>query len=269
MDSNKVQLLALSQVKVNADNPRTISGEKFQKLINSILVFPKMMELRPVVINSQLVALGGNMRTNALNFIAKMQPSDIASRLEQLRDYQKLTSGEKDALKKYWGAWVKKPTVHAVKADTLSPTEQQQFIVKDNVSFGAWDFDALANKFDERDLGDWGMDIWQPTEFVSSPSAPVGSVPTQQPNYPADSEDDGVGILPNINEVLDNLKGDSFQSIVRDESDLFVASFTFHKEYFDLIKRYIDGVTKDVICEEIIRLAKEYDAAQTIKTETE
>lgn len=192
MDSNKVQLLALSQVKVNADNPRTISGEKFQKLINSILVFPKMMELRPVVINSQFVALGGNMRTNALNAIAKMQPSDIASRLEQLRDYQKLTSGEKDALKKYWGAWVKKPTVHAVKADTLSPTEQQQFIVKDNVSFGAWDFDALANKFDERDLGDWGMDIWQPTEFVSSPSAPVGSVPTQQPNYPADSEDDGV-----------------------------------------------------------------------------
>jgi hypothetical protein len=192
MDSSKVQLLALSQVKVNADNPRTISGEKFQKLINSILVFPKMMELRPVVINSQFVALGGNMRTNALNAIAKMQPSDIASRLEQLRDYQKLTSGEKDALKKYWGAWVKKPTVHAVKADTLSPTEQQQFIVKDNVSFGTWDFDALANKFDERDLGDWGMDIWQPTEFVSSPSAPVGSVPTQQPNYPADSEDDGV-----------------------------------------------------------------------------
>lgn len=192
MDSNKVQLLALSQVKVNADNPRTISGEKFQKLINSILVFPKMMELRPVVINAQFVALGGNMRTNALNAIAKMQPSDIASRLEQLRDYQKLTSGEKDALKKYWGAWVKKPTVHAVKADTLSPTEQQQFIVKDNVSFGAWDFDALANKFDEKDLGDWGMDIWQPTEFVSSPSAPVGSVPTQQPNYPADSEDDGV-----------------------------------------------------------------------------
>jgi hypothetical protein len=192
MDSNKVQLLALSQVKVNADNPRTISGEKFQKLINSILVFPKMMELRPVVINAQFVALGGNMRTNALNAIAKMQAQDIASRLEQLRDYQKLTSGEKDALKKYWGAWVKKPTVHAVKADTLSPTEQQQFIVKDNVSFGAWDFDALANKFDERDLGDWGMDIWQPTEFVSSPSAPVGSVPTQQPNYPADSEDDGV-----------------------------------------------------------------------------
>lgn len=167
MDSNKVQLLALSQVKVNADNPRTISGEKFQKLINSILVFPKMMELRPVVINAQFVALGGNMRTNALNAIAKMQPSDIASRLEQLRDYQKLTSGEKDALKKYWGAWVKKPTVHAVKADTLSPTEQQQFIVKDNVSFGAWDFDALANKFDERDLGDWGMDIWQPTDMMS------------------------------------------------------------------------------------------------------
>lgn len=197
MDSNKVQLLALSQVKVNADNPRTISGEKFQKLINSILVFPKMMELRPVVINAQFVALGGNMRTNALNFIANMKPQEITNRLEQLRDYQKLTSGEKDALKAFWNAWVKKPTVHAVKADALSPTEQQQFIVKDNVSFGAWDFDALANKFDERDLGDWGMDIWQPTEFVSSPSAPVGSVPTQQPNYPADSEDDGVlGNLP-------------------------------------------------------------------------
>lgn len=192
MDSNKVQLLALSQVKVNADNPRTITSEKFQKLINSILVFPKMMELRPVVINSQFVALGGNMRTNALNFIAKMKPQEITNRLEQLRDYQKLTSGEKDALKTFWGAWVKKPTVHAVKADALSPTEQQQFIVKDNVSFGAWDFDALANKFDEKDLGDWGMDIWQPTEFVSSPSAPVGAVPTQQPSYPADSEDDGV-----------------------------------------------------------------------------
>lgn len=77
----KVEQVKLSQVKINKDNPRTITNEKFNKLINSILVLPKMLELRPIVVDNKICAIGGNMRTEALNAIAKMSIGDISNRL--------------------------------------------------------------------------------------------------------------------------------------------------------------------------------------------
>ena len=77
----KVEQVKLSQVKLNGDNPRTITKEKFGKLINSILVLPKMLELRPIVVDNKMCALGGNMRTEALRAIAKMSAGDISNRL--------------------------------------------------------------------------------------------------------------------------------------------------------------------------------------------
>lgn len=76
-----IKTIKLSQIKVNAENPRTITGDKFQKLVNSILVFPKMLGVRPIVINKQYKALGGNMRTNALNYISKLTIQQIEERL--------------------------------------------------------------------------------------------------------------------------------------------------------------------------------------------
>ena len=190
-----IKTIKLSQIKVNAENPRTITGDKFQKLVNSILVFPKMMGVRPIVINKQYKALGGNMRTNALNYISKLTIQQIEERLAGLADYQRMTEGEKRVLREHWESWLGNPTALVNVAEKLSPSEQQQFIIKDNTSFGNWDFDKLANAFDEKDLGDWGMDVWQPMNF-GAPPAPTATAtsPTAQapsPSYPADSEDDG------------------------------------------------------------------------------
>nr|DAJ19400.1 MAG TPA: occlusion protein [Siphoviridae sp. ctBxQ4] len=77
----KVEQVKLSQVKLNGDNPRIITKEKFGKLINSILVLPKMLELRPIVVDGKMSTLGGNMRTEALRAIAKMSAEDISARL--------------------------------------------------------------------------------------------------------------------------------------------------------------------------------------------
>jgi len=253
-----VEILQLSQVKVNAENPRTISGEKFQKLVNSILVFPKMLEIRPVVINMTFTALGGNMRTNALNFIAKMDIAQIKERLAGLKDYLKMTDGEQKKLVGYWDKWLKKPTVHAVKAEKLTPNEQQQFIIKDNVSFGNWDYDALANKFDDSDLGDWGMDIWQqPTSFDLTTNQTSGGTGID-PQFPAASEDDGIGVPQDLDSILDNIKAESFAGNVKEASELFDMTLTFNKQDYDLVKHYIEGVTKAEISSVIVKLATEY-----------
>ena len=76
-----IEQVKLTQVKTNAENPRTITKPKFQKLIDSLLAFPAMLEIRPVVVDSRMVALGGNMRLNALKEIAKMPVKEIAERL--------------------------------------------------------------------------------------------------------------------------------------------------------------------------------------------
>lgn len=183
----------LSQLKVNGDNPRTITNDKLNKLINSILVFPKMLNIRPVVVDDKMVALGGNMRLNALKLIAKMTPEELGTRLATIADYLRKSEGERITIANYWEGWLQKPTVEIIKASELTEDERKQFIIKDNVAFGTWDYDALANKFDDKLLGDWGMDVWnvQPTTFddgVTNSGGGEGVVPLN-------SEDDG-----NINE---------------------------------------------------------------------
>ena len=183
----------LSQLKVNGDNPRTITNDKLNKLINSILVFPKMLGIRPVVVDDKMVALGGNMRLNALKLIAKMTPGELGRRLATIADYLRKSEGERITIADYWEVWLQKPTVEIIKASELTEDERKQFIIKDNVAFGTWDYDALANKFDDKLLGDWGMDVWnvQPTTFDGGVSNSGGG----KEIVPSNSEDDG-----NINE---------------------------------------------------------------------
>lgn len=151
----------LSQVTVNSANPRTISKEKFNKLINSILVLPKMLELRPVVTDDTMVALGGNMRYRALSAISGMRLEQILARLGEMRDFQKKTEAERETLARYWDKWLSAPVVPIVKASSLSAEEQREFIIKDNVGYGEWDMDMLANEWPAEDLDDWGLDVWQ------------------------------------------------------------------------------------------------------------
>lgn len=191
----KTEQVKLSQVKANTANPRTITSDKFTKLVNSILVFPKMLELRPIVVDNKMLSLGGNMRGNALKAIAKMTPKEVATRLSSLADFQSKSKPERDKLVEYWGKWLEAPFAFIIKANELTEDEKKQFIVKDNVSYGQWDYDLLANNFDNKKLEDWGIDVWNtaPVAFAPiQPSASNSSIPAQ----PDESEDDGKGAIP-------------------------------------------------------------------------
>lgn len=158
----KTEIVYLSQIQVNGANPRIITDEKLKKLINSILVLPKMLTLRPIVVDETFTALGGNMRYRALVAISDMPIGEIKQRIARLRAYRKKTQAERDQLVEYWTKWKEKPTAPIIKASELSEDEQREFIIKDNVGFGEWDFDALANEWDVQDLDEWGCDLWQP-----------------------------------------------------------------------------------------------------------
>lgn len=117
--------MKLSQIKPNPNNPRLIKDEKFEKLKKSIQDFPKMMELRPMVINKDNIVLGGNMRLKALKELGYKEVPD---------------------------EWVKR-------AEDLTEEEQRQFIIKDNVGFGEHDWEMLATEWDADELNDWGLDL--------------------------------------------------------------------------------------------------------------
>lgn len=155
------EIIKLSQISVNAANPRTIKDSKFDKLVTSLLVLPKMLELRPIVVDNTMTALGGNMRYRALCAIVDLDEHDIRTRLNASKDYQAKTQAERDALVDYWLAWKDNPTAPVINANNLSDAEKREFVIKDNVSFGDWDFDALANEWDANDLNEWGVGVWE------------------------------------------------------------------------------------------------------------
>ena len=117
--------IKLSAIKSNPNNPRVIKDDKFKKLVQSIKEFPKMMELRPMVLNSDSIVLGGNMRLKALKELGyKEVPIE----------------------------WVKR-------ADDLTEDEARRFIIADNVGFGEHDWELLNNEWNVEELEDWGLDI--------------------------------------------------------------------------------------------------------------
>ena len=119
----KSELIIISKVKANPNNPRIIKDEKFKKLVKSIQEFPQMLEIRPIVVNEEMIVLGGNMRLKACQ-----------------------EAGLKE--------------VYIIKASDLTEEQQKEFIIKDNIGFGEWDWDNLANQWDESKLSDWGLDVW-------------------------------------------------------------------------------------------------------------
>ena len=125
----KTELVKISEVKTNPNNPRTLKDDKFRKLVKSIQEFPQMLEIRPIVVNDEMVVLGGNMRLKACK-----------------------EAGLKE--------------IHIIKASNLTEDQQKQFIIKDNVGFGEWDWDMLANEWNTEELEEWGLDVWtQPMDI--------------------------------------------------------------------------------------------------------
>jgi len=121
-----VQVIDINKIQGNRENPRVIKDDKFKKLVRSIEEFPEMLYLRPIVVNKDMVILGGNMRHKAA----------------------------KDAGLK---------EIPIIIAENLDEAKEREFIIKDNVGFGEWDWDALANLWEPDELYDWGLDL--PLDF--------------------------------------------------------------------------------------------------------
>ena len=119
-----IEKVKINKVFSNPVNPRLIKENKFIKLKKSIKEFPEMLKLRPIVVNNEMGILGGNMRYKAC-----------------------VELGLKDV-------WI-------IKVKDLTDKQMEEFVIKDNVGFGEWDWDILANQFDNKELTDWGLDVWQ------------------------------------------------------------------------------------------------------------
>ncbi len=116
------ETISIKKLKPNPANPRTIKDDKFHKLVQSVKSFPEMLKLRPIVVNDQYEVLGGNMRLRAC-----------------------IEAGMSE--------------VTIIRASELTEDQQREFIIKDNVGFGDWDMDALANEWDAEELSDWGLHL--------------------------------------------------------------------------------------------------------------
>ena len=160
MREYKKKVLPLNKIKANQENPRTISESKLKKLVNSLLVFPKMMLLRPITVDENHFVLGGNMRQTALGRIAQMTFEELQAHIETLPEFNELPDGGHEVLE-FWEQFLQRPQIEVQIAEGLSDEEKKQFIIKDNVSFGDWDYDELEN-WDQDKLEGWGVDTLMP-----------------------------------------------------------------------------------------------------------
>jgi hypothetical protein len=122
-----VQKIKISKITQNTNNPRVIKDNKFKKLVKSIQEFPEMLRVRPIVVDEKNVVLGGNMRLRAC---------------------------KEAGLNEVW----------IEKIENFTEEQKREFIVKDNVGFGEWEWDMLANQWDNTLLNEWGLDVWNGDE---------------------------------------------------------------------------------------------------------
>ena len=123
----------INSIQSNLKNPRIIKDNKFKKLVKSIKEFPEMLELRPIVVDENNLILGGNMRHKAC----------IEAGLKEV--YIKVAKG-------------------------LTVEQKQEFIIKDNVGFGEWEWDILGNEWNSVQLSEWGLDVWQNEDDLEEPA---------------------------------------------------------------------------------------------------
>lgn len=171
-------MLPLGDIVLNAANPREQEEADFYTTIQSLLVFPKMLFHRRITLDSRKtnIVLGGNMRTNALNWIAKASDVDIEQQLQKQSKYNNMTEVERENLRQWWREWQLEPLVPVDYCDEFTYNERKEFTIKDNLSYGKWNWDDIANNFDTVQLKDWGMDVWQNQDDVQN-AAPVDEMP--------------------------------------------------------------------------------------------
>ena len=168
----KVQILKLSQISENPTNPRTITPEALEGLQDSILAFPKMLELRPIVLSQDGTILGGNMRYKALTEIAAMDVDAMQAEISTIGSVLRKTDEEKQVLIDFWTKWHEKPYAFA-KVTDLTGDEETEFVLKDNIHAGQWDYDSLR-KFSKEDLSECCIAPWAEAFNMDEDSQPAG-----------------------------------------------------------------------------------------------
>jgi DNA modification methylase len=197
----KVEKVNINKIKLNPNNPRLIKDDNFAKLVQSIKDFPEMLEIRPIVVNDDMIILGGNMRYKACK-----------------------EAGLKE--------------VSIIKASNLSEEKQREFLIKDNVSGGEWDWSLLANEWDAKKLEEWGLDIPDFSgEELESEEDDFDTTPPQIPFTV-------LGDLYEIGEHRllcgDSTQADTFEKLMEGElADMVVTDPPYNVAY--------EGKTKDAL----------------------
>ena len=197
----KTEKVKISQVKNNPNNPRIIKDDKFEKLVRSIKEFPKMLEIRPIVVNDDMIVLGGNMRLKACKEAG-------------LRE------------------------VPIIKASDLTEDEQRQFIIKDNVSGGEWDWEQLVSEWDVDKLDEWGLDV---------PVFPETELEAEEDDFDTTPPEEPITVLGDLYEIGehrllcgDSTQTDTFEKLMDGElADMVVTDPPYNVAY--------EGKTKDAL----------------------
>jgi len=204
-----MEIVNINIVKANPDNPRLIKDHKFKQLVKSIKEFPEMLKLRPIVVNASMVVLGGNMRLKAC---------------------------KEAGLKEVW----------ILKADELTEQQEREFIIKDNIGFGEWDWDILANEWDIENLEEWGLEGF-PFEDVLEAEEDDYSKKIEVPKY------EPTGAKPEPVELFDKEKASNFikeikaSNISKEEKDfLTMAAYRHTKFNYKNIAEYYAHSNKEM-----------------------
>tara|TARA_R110000744_G_scaffold361091_1_gene468756 strand:- start:2102 stop:2857 length:756 start_codon:yes stop_codon:yes gene_type:complete len=190
----EIETLKINQIFINPTNPRIIKDLKFKKLVKSIRDFPEMLKLRPIIVNKKGEIIGGNMRFKACQQIGLKE-------------------------------------VPVIKAENLTDKQIQQFIIKDNVGFGEWDWDMLANDWDIIELEEWGLDGFP----FEDEDEEIYTKTIKSPVYEPKNE------KPNINELYEQNKTNKLlkkiqSSNVTDEEKIFLIQAAGRHTVFDYTK---------------------------------
>ena len=198
----KIIKVPIGKVNSNPNNPRFIKDDKFQKLVQSIKDLPEMLEIRPIVVNKEMVVLGGNMRLKAC-----------------------LEAGLKE--------------VSIIIADNLTPEQEKEFLIKDNVSGGEWDWDVLANEWNQEELEEWGLDL--PVDF--NPEV----LEAEEDDFDATPPETPITVLGDLYEIGehrllcgDSTQTDTFEKLMQGEfADMVVTDPPYNVAY--------EGKTKEAL----------------------
>lgn len=176
-----LQYLDIRELHQNAENPRQIDEEMFRKLRVSILLFDKMLRLRPLVQKDNEV-IGGNMRLKSLQWIASATRDEMCNILKGIDAWEKKDEKDRQALLDKWEKWQHKPEAPTLSAYDFNDEELKEFIAKDNISYGRW-LNRILKTWNQKTLDDWGAAVKKAKEAKNVAEVPFTEVLNESHNY--------------------------------------------------------------------------------------